>query len=111
MGSLRIDAKGYLSWGDTPVGKWKSHEEFIADLAAWCLRGWVSFWSREGDRAAWAYEFDGAGGFQECSARRVSAIKAAATRKHRAAGLKAAKTKKRRAAGRKAAATRKVRQS
>ena len=109
VGSLKLGANGSLLWDDTPVGKWKSHEEFIADLASWCSRGWVSFWSREGDGAAWAYEFDGVGGFQECSARRVSAIKAAATRKRRAAGFKASQTKKRKSAGRKAASTRKAR--
>ncbi len=111
VGSLKLGSGGALTWDDVHVGKWKSHEEFISDLAAWCSRGWVSFWSREGDGAAWAYEFDGAGGHQECSARRVAAIKAAATRKRRAAGAKAALTKKRKAAGRKAAATRRARQA
>src|SRR5262245_47217002 len=86
VGSLKLGADGVLCWGDAAVGKWKSHEGFIGDLAGWCSRGWVSFWSREGDGAAWAYEFDGAGGFRECSARRVAAIKAAVTRKGRAAG-------------------------
>jgi hypothetical protein len=109
VGSLKLGAGAVLSWDEVAVGKWKSHEEFIADLAGWCSRGWVSFWSREGDGAAWAYEFDGAGGFRECSARRVAAIKAAATRKRRAAGAKAARTKARQAAARKAAATRKQR--
>jgi hypothetical protein len=109
VGSLKLSAAGVLSWDDDAIGKWKSHEEFIADLAGWCSRGWVSFRSQEGDGAAWAYEFDGTGGVRECSAQRVAALKAAATRKRRAAGAKAVQTKKRKAAGRKAAATRRGR--
>jgi len=111
VGSLKLGTGGTLTWGDVAVGKWKSHEEFIGDLAGWCSRGWVAFWSREGDGAAWAYEFDGTGWYRECSARRVAAIKAAATRKRRAAGAKTAQTKRRMAAGRKAAATRKARRA
>jgi cytolysin (calcineurin-like family phosphatase) len=109
VGSLKLEANFSLTWDDTPVGKWKSHEEFISDLASWCSRGWVSFWSREGDGAAWAYEFDGVGGFRECSARRVAAIKAAGTRKRRTAKVNAAFTKNRKAARRTATATRKAR--
>ncbi len=108
VGSLKL-VGNVLLWDDVHIGKWKSHEEFIRNLASWCSRGWVAFWSREGDGAAWAYEFDGIDGFQQCSARRVSALKAAATRKRRAAGAKAARTKKRKAAAREAAAIRKSR--
>lgn len=109
VGSLKLSAVGVLLWDDVAIGNWKSHEAFIADLAGWCSRGWVSFRSQEGDGATWAYEFDGAGGHRQCSAQRVVALKAAATRKRRAAGAKAAQTKKRQAAGRKAAATRRAR--
>lgn len=83
VASLKLASNGSLSWDDDSIGKWKSHEAFIDVLAAWCSRGWISFWSQEGDGAKWAYEFDGVGGHVECSARRVSAIKAAATRKRK----------------------------
>ncbi len=59
VGLLKMGSQGALSWNDVRVGKWKSHEEFIREIASWCSRGWVSFRSREGDGAAWAYEFDG----------------------------------------------------
>ena len=42
VGSLKLGAKGFLSWDDMSVGKWKSHEKFIGDLAFWCLKGWVT---------------------------------------------------------------------
>jgi hypothetical protein len=96
VGLLKMGRKGHLCWNDVPVGKWKSHEEFIREIAAWCSRGWVSFRSREGDGAAWAYEFDGTGGYRECSARRVAGIKAAATRRTRAATVGAARPATRR---------------
>ena len=83
---LRLEDDGSLCWNESEVGKWKSHEGFIVDLARWCSRGWVAFWSCEGDGGQWAYEFDGAGGYRECSARRVAALKAAATRRARAGG-------------------------
>jgi hypothetical protein len=109
VGLLKLAGDGSLSWGESSQGKWKGHEEFINWLAAHCERGLVAFRSCEGDGAAWAYEFDGAGGYSECSARRISALRAAATRKRRTAAAKAAATKKRRAAGAKAAQTRKRR--
>ncbi|HWE97941.1 MAG TPA: hypothetical protein VG269_28595 [Tepidisphaeraceae bacterium] len=84
VGLLKLEKNRSLSWGESSQGKWKGHEEFIKWLAAHCEQGMVAFWSCEGDGAAWAYEFDGSGGFGECSARRVSALKAAATRHRRA---------------------------
>jgi hypothetical protein len=109
VGLLKLENDGSLSWDESSQGKWKTHEEFIKWLAARCERGFVAFWSCEGDGATWAYEFDGAGGYSECSARRVSALRAGATRKRRATAAKAAQTKKRRAAGANAALTRKRR--
>jgi len=90
VGMLELGDDGSLTWDETSEGTWKQHEGFIHDLADWCSRGFVSFWSREGDGAAWAYEFDGVGGSRKCSARRVSALKAAAARKRNAAATKAA---------------------
>jgi len=103
VGSLNLGPGGVLSWNDVPVGKWKFHERFVTQLAAWCSRGWVAFWSREGDGAAWAYQLDGTGGYQECSARRVAALKAAATRRKNTADAEAARINKRGAAASKAA--------
>jgi hypothetical protein len=83
VGLLKLEDDGSLSWNDSSQGKWKSHEYFIEWLAERCERGFVAFWSREGDGASWAYELDGAGGYSECKARRVSGLKAAATRRQR----------------------------
>jgi Type ISP C-terminal specificity domain/N-6 DNA Methylase len=80
VGLLKLERDGSLSWNESSRGKWKKHEAFIEWLAKRCERGFVAFWSCERDGAAWAYEFDGSGGYKECSARRVSALKGAATR-------------------------------
>ncbi len=96
---LKLERDGSLSWDESSRGKWKNHEAFIEWLAARCERGFVAFWSCEGDGAAWAYQFDGAGGYTECSARRVSALKAAATRNSKPNAPKAATIKNRHTAG------------
>jgi hypothetical protein len=78
--NLLLKRNRALTWESSSIGKWKRHEGFIKWLAIHCESGFVAFWSAEGDGAAWAYEFDGSGKAKECSARRVSAMKAAATR-------------------------------
>ncbi len=80
---LKLNDDGSVLWNEWPEGKWKSHEKFVQWLAIHCECGFVAFWSCEGDGTAWAYEFDGQGGYSECSARRVAALKAAATRRTR----------------------------
>ncbi|MBW3600072.1 MAG: hypothetical protein KY475_22715 [Planctomycetes bacterium] len=92
VGLLKLHADGSLSWNDASEGKWKTHDKFIEWLAPRCASGVIAFWSCEGDGAAWAYEFDGAGGYQECPARRVSGLKAARTREKRATAIQANKT-------------------
>jgi hypothetical protein len=76
---------GELWWdwdyGTSDVQKWRPDEPLIPLLSGWCERGWVAFWSCEGDGGQWAYELDGKGGYAECSARRVSALRAAETRR------------------------------
>jgi len=81
--SLGIDSEGVLSLVGEPVGKW-SEEEMLAEwLGEYCSCGFLAFWSEEGDGAAWAYEFDGVGGMNLCSARRAAAIKGILARRAR----------------------------
>ena len=84
LGMLELE-DGDLWWNPefSSVHKWRNEEELIGVLAGWCSRGWVAFWSCEGDGSNWGYELDGAGGFTECSGRRVSALRGAATRRRR----------------------------
>ena len=87
LGMLYLE-DGYLWWNPdySEVWKWYDAEELVSVLAEWCSRGWVAFWSCEGDGSNWGYELDGAGGFTECSGRRVSALRGAVTRRLRKAG-------------------------
>jgi hypothetical protein len=87
---LELDL-GQLWWGEehSPVEKWQIDDPLVDALAGWCSRGWVAFWSCEGDGGHWAYELDGQGGYHECSARRVSALRAAETRRFRSSKAKA----------------------
>lgn len=77
---LVLKSDGVLKWRGDPCGKWKSNWDFIRNLEEWHCRGWVAFWSMERDGGQWAYELDGQGHSIECSARRVAALKASATR-------------------------------
>ncbi len=85
---LLEDGELWWDWDHSPVEKWRPGEPLVGALAGWCSRGWVAFWSCEGDGGQWAYELDGAGGYRECSARRVSALRAAETRRLRSAERK-----------------------
>lgn len=89
VGMLELEEDGgvWWDWDNSPVEKWLPDEPLIDKLAGWCSRGWVAFWSCEGDGGHWAYELDGVGGYCECSARRVAALRAAETRRLRAMGL------------------------
>ena len=82
---LLEDGELWWDWdyGTSDVQKWRPDEPLVALLASWCERGCVAFWSCEGDGGQWAFEFNGRGGHAECSARRVSALRAAETRRFR----------------------------
>ena len=86
--ALLLEEDGTLWWdwneGTSDIQKWCLDEPLIGLLAGWCECGWVAFWSCEGDGGGWAFEFDGEGGFTECSHRRVSAFRAADARRARA---------------------------